>query len=66
MVQSKNFYCVAGTHRVRLRVAREKSGKLNRHQIKNDLIVSHFKEFEGKLEPLKSFMQGSDLIKFAF
>lgn len=53
-------------HTVKLRVARGKCDKLYRFQVKNNLIVSHFKESEDKLEPLKNFKQRNDLIKFAF
>lgn len=58
----ENFDRVAKTHCVRLRVARDKSGKVHRFQIKNNPIVSHFKEYEGNLKPLKNFMQRNDQI----
>lgn len=61
----ENFYCVA-KNTVRLRAARDKCGKLYRFQVRNNFIISHFKEFEDNLELLNYFKQRNDLIKFAF
>lgn len=52
-------------HMVRLRAAREQSEELRGFQVRINLLISKFKEFEDNFEPLKSFTQERDLTKFA-